>query len=546
MGFVDDERAQAMQIGFILLFGVAVISFATYQAVVVPSQNEQVEFKHDEKVTNELLDLRNEIVSARSGGGSVSVALGTEYPSRALFRNPPAPSGALRTVDTGNSSRNLTIQNATAPGEVGDFWNGTAHRYPTGGFVYTPNYNEYSGSGSTYFENTVLFSQTQSADVAHSGQRIVEGRHIQLVSFNGSTSTTRSGTVSLDVRAVSAPEQTVAIRNDTRNITISFPTRLSMARWRSLLEGEFVDQGGHVVGLRNRSLGGGVELLSIDLEPDVTYNLQMAKVGFGTGIRPPETGYVLPAKGNGMTIQDGGSQRLVVEVRDRYNNPVSGESVNASVVSGGGEVIPISDVTDANGHATFRYEAPESPTTARIEANISSSPTAAETTEFEVNVISSGPDGITFTSGQAVDDPNSDGMNSGVQFRIANYDSRDANLTSITVESNGQAQEIQEADSSNNGPFTYEVYVNTKEDGWAEAGLSGEILQPASSYDLGEEISLLEDGQNAILASNGGFAEITLYEFQKRNGDSVDMTGEEITVTLSFADRPDEEFTFSG
>ena len=37
-----DERGQAIQIGAVLLFGLLIISFASYQAFVVPNQNKQI------------------------------------------------------------------------------------------------------------------------------------------------------------------------------------------------------------------------------------------------------------------------------------------------------------------------------------------------------------------------------------------------------------------------------------------------------------------------------------------------------------------------
>ena len=64
----DDDRAQAIQIGAVLLFGILVISFSTYQAFVVPNQNENVEFNHNQRVQGQLQEVRNAIVSMPGTG----------------------------------------------------------------------------------------------------------------------------------------------------------------------------------------------------------------------------------------------------------------------------------------------------------------------------------------------------------------------------------------------------------------------------------------------------------------------------------------------
>jgi len=63
MQFWGDDRGQAIQIGAVLLFGILIISFSSYQAFVVPNQNEQVEFNHNQRVQGQLQDVRNAIVS---------------------------------------------------------------------------------------------------------------------------------------------------------------------------------------------------------------------------------------------------------------------------------------------------------------------------------------------------------------------------------------------------------------------------------------------------------------------------------------------------
>ncbi|MFW5957258.1 MAG: hypothetical protein ACOCQ7_02355 [Natronomonas sp.] len=47
MNFGGDTRSVAPVIGFLLIFVILIITFSGYQAFVVPSQNEGVEFDHN-------------------------------------------------------------------------------------------------------------------------------------------------------------------------------------------------------------------------------------------------------------------------------------------------------------------------------------------------------------------------------------------------------------------------------------------------------------------------------------------------------------------
>ena len=224
-----DDRAQAVQIGAVLLFGILIISFATYQAFVVPNQNRQVEFDHSQAVQGDLQELRNAIVSmAGDGTGkSVSITMGTRYPSRLVAINPGPVVSSLRTDGTTDGHVNVSVDNATTTGETGDFWSGRAHNYTTGSLVYRPQYNVYDGAPVTVYENTALVNEFRDGNVTIAGQRLLSGNRITLVTLNGSLSRSRSGTTSVDVSPVSASTRTVAVTNESagENVTIRVPTR---------------------------------------------------------------------------------------------------------------------------------------------------------------------------------------------------------------------------------------------------------------------------------------------------------------------------------
>jgi len=389
MSLRGDDRAQSVQIGAAILLAFLVLAFASYQASVVPSQNEQVEYNHNQEVQSQMQDLRGGIVSVPGGatGRSVSVKLGTRYPERTLFVNPGPPTGNLRTTPPDD----IAIENATAAGETGDYWNGTNRTVATRGMVYTANYAVWQNAPRIAYENSVSYNDYRADTILESDQRLVQGRQITVVALNGSYQEASTRTVSVDLEAISTSSNVVTVENTTGdNVTLRFPTRLNETKWNDLLEEQRTTNGGHVVdvSVTNRT-GSPYDELVLELEQDVTYRLRMANVGVGTGIEPPDTAYVTDLEGDNASINAGGSQRLVVQVRDEFNNPVTGEVVNATVTSGPGSVTPNQTETDADGRAAFVYSSSTSGT-ATIEANVSTSPDATEKVEFTVDVVSSG------------------------------------------------------------------------------------------------------------------------------------------------------------
>jgi hypothetical protein len=256
------------------------------------------------------------------------------------------------------------VINARATGETGDFWTGTdVRRYRTGALVYQPNYNRYGGAPNTYVDNTVVANRFPSGTVTLTGQTVVEGRQITLVAVNGSLDRASAGATSVDVRPVSSSTTTISVTDSGTPVTIRLPTQLSLSTWEGLLADQFTSNGGHVVEsrLRTEPLAGvpGTRLLVVELEAGVDYTLRLAKVGVGTGVEGTDAAYVTDVTGDGTAVSEGESRLVTVEVRDRYNNPVSGTTVNADADDG--SLVDPDDVgsstvtTGTDGRATFRY-----------------------------------------------------------------------------------------------------------------------------------------------------------------------------------------------
>lgn len=384
-----DQRGQAIQIGAIILFSFAVIAFSLYQATVVPDQNAQVEFNHNQEVQQDMLELRGSVLSAGTSGSgtATTVRLGAQYPARIIAVNPGAPSGSLRTVDPGGRST-VTITNATATGEVGDYWNGTNRTYTTRGLVYQPNYNEYRRAPETVYENTVVYNRGPNDGVSlQTGQRLVSGREVDLTVLLGSYQADQSGSVSVDVRSPTNPSRTITVES-ADPIRLILPTDLSQAAWNDLLEQETGTEG-HVSDV---SVSDGN--VTIELEPNTVYELRVPATGIGTDVTDPEPVYITDVSGDGTSVPEGGTQQVVAEVRNEFNGPESGVSTTATTddTFGSDSVSCVTSTTDQEGQVSCTYTAPtnvNSRTSVDVTIQFDDGSPETEVATFQIDVLNS-------------------------------------------------------------------------------------------------------------------------------------------------------------
>jgi hypothetical protein len=318
-----DRRGVTVQIGAILLFGIVILSLATYQAIVVPIENERVEFNHNQAVQQDMLELRSAVLGTGTGAGfrSVPVELGTTYPPRVLLVNPPVTAGRLAT----GPPRTASLENlAATDNETDDFLNTTAtgpYTLSTRGVSYSPSYNEYDSAPTTTLQlGTAVNENPRGNETVLSDQTVVQGAELTLVTVAGNLSAARSGTVAVDPESLSASTRATTVRNTSAgNLTVTVPTALPADRWRALLGDEYdpgFDGPGHVYRVGDVPGRPAVELA---LDSGVTYRLRTALVGVGTATSAPGPAYV--------TAVDGDDD-VTVEVRDRYNNAVPNSRID--------------------------------------------------------------------------------------------------------------------------------------------------------------------------------------------------------------------------
>lgn len=544
-----DDRGQPVQVGAILLFGFLIIAFSTYQAVVVPQQNEGVEFEHNLDTQSRMVELRGSLLRAGSTGDGypVSVRLGTTYPARLIAVNPGPSSGLLRTVSLGGGA-DLAITNAEAlDEETGDFWNGDTVTYTTKGIVYEPNYNVYQQAPATLYENSVVYNRApDGANVTQTDQRLVDGRTLDLAVLQGVYQRSGSDTVSVGVSSPTAAPRTVLVHNSSDPINVSVPTGLSNATWAGLLEDQLASNGGYVTSLEKTD---GVLYIELDETRDgqtVTYELRVPAASVGADVPEPTTAYVTGASGDGATIPDTGSQQVIAAVRNEFNAPESGVETCAAVTRGPGSIeeVPSTDTSDADGQVSYTYVAQDVPATRTAVVTVGyecdggndpkpSAPPETKAT-FEIEVYDTGggggggtsADNIQLTSSSSTSQTGTGATQETVEFSLENTGGSKVVIEEISVDSTTQ-------------PDASQVKYGSGNEFEQISGGSGTLDQV---IDIGNSTQNLNT--NAEIAG-GSTADFRLTRFVDINGNEVNMNQEGVTITLHFGDGSSKQLTLS-
>lgn len=102
-GMESGQRGQAIQLGAPLLFAILIISPSLFQTFVVPSQNGEIEFRHNEQVRSQLIgyvtDIDGDGASVREGS---DVRLSAEV--RDEYNNPASGVEVRASLDPGDPS----------------------------------------------------------------------------------------------------------------------------------------------------------------------------------------------------------------------------------------------------------------------------------------------------------------------------------------------------------------------------------------------------------------------------------------------------------
>jgi len=230
MGIRGDDRAQAVQIGFVLVLGFLIIGLTIQQAVVVPQQNREVEFNHFSQAQNEMEELRNDVIYAGQTGRAVAsgVSLGTTYPARIFAVQPSRSSGTLETETIGESGNAVRLENTDA--NMSDVCGIDSPTVRSA--AYQPSYNYLNSVENVTYENTVTYTSGNPGGRAiQTDQQIVDGTTVHLYPLVGEYYRSGSGMASVTLRGGETGENASV----PGPFTLVLPTTLSASEWQGLL-----------------------------------------------------------------------------------------------------------------------------------------------------------------------------------------------------------------------------------------------------------------------------------------------------------------------
>ena len=432
----NDTRGQAIQIGALLLFAALIVAAAGYQAGIVPDQNSEIEFNHNQQVHGEMVELRNAmlVASDRQSTQTRRVTLGTRYPERTLFVNPPPASGTLRTSDR----QEIRFENADSAG---------ATTFSTRSIEYRPRYHEYRSAPTTVIEHGAVYNDHGTRVLPMTDTPLIENGEISLVLIDGELSLAGDRVRQVSVDAASPRSRTVPIQSaDGDEFTLELPTRLSEEDW--------ADTGaldGH-----DFEVTDGV--LRVSLDGERSYDLTIARLGFGGDIEPAEPAYLTEVEGE---------DDVTIELRDEYNAPIEGETLTLSVADGDGTLdsgdatgTEIDLVTDREGQVSARY-VPGDGETGIITVEASHESDSVDSVAIEFDVAGSTDTGSSQPGTGAVawneDDPTV--VDADGEFSLEATNSRGDTLVNFAVSDRDVVQIVDAPDSFTDGTAepTFEI-----------------------------------------------------------------------------------------
>lgn len=303
MGLRGDSRAQAGQVGAILLFAVIIILLSIYQAYMIPNQDQQVEFNHFTGAQSDMVNLRNTVLKAGQEKSTLpaGVTLGTRYPSRLIGVQPPGSSGSLRSETIGGSTDTIQLKGTDANiSKICGIDSPTTRRV-----TYSPDYNFLHSVGNVTYENSVTYTMGPDGGRALlTDQQLVTGNVLHLYPLVGPYNRTGS-----DRTAITLHGGTTGVKPAVSGpFSLILPTRLTAAEWTSLLSGQQL--------IDNVSAVPGRAAVNITFVAGHNVNIQCSPAGAGT---PPNNKPSIGGTGTNIN-PNFGSDVVLTGIQERGNN----------------------------------------------------------------------------------------------------------------------------------------------------------------------------------------------------------------------------------
>lgn len=334
-------------VGVILMISIIFLFAGQYQLIQVPQDKLEAEFEHDSEVNQDFISLSNSIDSSSSSSERLSV----EFPISPSYDFDVVFSSIFEAVNlepTGNVRgeefvKDMKVENATGLDGSENYWTGYSdpceedtHCFRTSFIQYEPSYEEYRDSSIKHYENHLAYNKFDdgfgnvSFDNLEESSDIVDGNQINLITLSARFDLTTRGRESLEIVPVSASSNTISVTgDDDKPIVLEIPTRLPEEEWLSILSGndniENIEYDG------NRQVGASVRVY---LNGTKSYDLKLSNIhvepnSIDSEKPDNEARYIAWSNFNDFDMSEDNNRIVSAEVRDRFNNPVSGVPVIA-------------------------------------------------------------------------------------------------------------------------------------------------------------------------------------------------------------------------
>jgi hypothetical protein len=391
------DKAQAILLGFIILVGILSLGYYTYLTESAPIEKQQNEVDHFGDVSSDLIQFRDNIVEASESGSttSQSLELGRDY-NTILPVPPEEPIVGQISVKEYDSP--IKIYNASGLGGAKNYWPGTTkpcetpkHCYSSSYIKYTPHYKYYLDHPETYYENSIMYDNYGGQRISKTGQSLVNGRDIKITTIKGDINISNSDLTNTQIVPVSAPSQEIQITDRDEPVKIQVPTNIPVQKWRQdLLNNQLStnSQNGYIKSISEIN----ESVIEIEMIQGETYTLELSKLYLTTQtssqtIPSQKPSYVSWTGSENVEIEEDSTERIPTQVRDKYNNPVSGVPVEVYARDQEGDCVgsfqsantqgcsnsafqPGTKQSGEDGRAIFFYESPEVQTNKRISIRI--------------------------------------------------------------------------------------------------------------------------------------------------------------------------------
>lgn len=460
MDFGPDDRAQAIQVGAVLLFAMLVIAMSVYQAQVVPRENAEIEFNNYLDASNDMTVLRNDIlgVAATDAQRGTTVTTGTTYPARVFFVNPGPATGRVTT----GPAENISIANVKSPGvkkNVDLFLQSESSEleYSTRDVLFDPSYNEIDDEVAPVVVTNGFTYRNYSSPVPLTTQTIIKGNRLTFVTVEGELD---AGGVKTPLTAnpVSAHTRTITVTNRTADpLVVTVPSPIPASTWENEIIAGQMDPADTNPDRYVTSVDPGPrpDSVNITLEPGANYELRIGRIELqeksdASDADAPRPRYLTAVTDTNVQTSRDGRVELVVEARDRYNNPVSDTNVTFDQSSDKGtfetkEGDPVSFPikTDDEGRAKVYYNATGHLGTLPVDAWLGTSDPPADEKDVRFSVFNNvaGGSGGGGRSGEqagrnlvVLEDTSTSATSDTFTFTVNNTGSTSVNMTGYRLD----------------------------------------------------------------------------------------------------------------